>query len=158
MIWMVEQASQQKNWYKTFHNMLNNINYDLDCNYHAKVIKYDKTHHTADIQPLNNFSDGSKKAQILDVPVSKCCYEFDEWLAAVKGDFGKVDGYADDKGIQIASSFVSKIPTPIMHVGAVVVVTVMDHDMDDWDGTAKEYTPSSGRQHDINDSIIVGVI
>lgn len=140
MIWMVEQASQQKKWYKTFHNMLNSINYDLDCNYHAKVIKYDKTHHTADIQPLNNFSDGSKKAQILDVPVSKCCYQLDEWLMTVKDKFN------------------GALPTPIMHAGAVVVVTVMDHDMDDWDGTAKEYTPSSGRQHDINDSIIVGVI
>ena len=155
---MVEQISQQKNWYKAMKNFANSMNYDLDCCYPAKVVKYDKTKHIADLAPLNNFSDGSKKAQILDVQVSKCCYEFDEWLAAVKSDFAKVDGYADDKGIQIASSFVSKIPKPLMHEGAVVVAVVFDHDTDDWDGTAKEYTPSTSRQHDINDSVIVGVL
>lgn len=155
---MVEQVNKQNAWYTAFKNFVNSINYDIDCAFPVKVVKYNKSQHLADIQPLNNFSDGSNKAQLLDVPVNACCYEFDEWLASVKADFAKVDAYADDKGIPIASSFVSKIPKPLMNVGATVVAVVLDHDTDDWDGTAKPYTPATKRQHDINDSVIMGVI
>lgn len=137
---MVEQVNKQNAWYTAFKNFVNSINYDIDCAFLAKVVKYDKSKHIADIQPLNNFSDGSNKAQLLDVPVSACCYEFDEWLASANIDF------------------TSKIPQPLMHDGATVVAIVMDHDTDDWDGTAKLYTPATKRQHDINDSVIVGVI
>ncbi len=136
---MVEQANKQTAWNKAFGNMMNNINYDLDCNFLATVISYDSSAHTADIKPLNNQSDGSEQAQLLDVPVNKLLYVYDEWLAKVAGNLD-VDP-----------------PDAVMKKGAIVGVNVLDHDTDDWDGTNATYTPTSKRQHDVNDSVIVGV-
>lgn len=154
---MVEQANKQNTWYKTFEHFQNALNFATDCGYQAKVISYDKTKHIADIQSLANYSDGSGKAQMLEVPVSACCYEFDEWLEKVKDDLAKVDAYVAD-GTAMNTHFVDKIPKPLMKPGAIVIVSVMDNDTDNWDGSNSTYTPTSGRQHDINDSMIVGVI
>lgn len=136
---MVETRSKN-NWYQAFKNFSNAVNFSMDCAYHASVISYDKKNHTADIQPLANYSDGSNKAQVLEVPVSKCCYQFDEW----------VTDNADKLGV--------KAPEPMMHEGAIVVVDVLDNDSDESDGSGSTYTPQTGRQHDINDSRIVGCL
>lgn len=135
---MVESRSKN-NWYSAFKNFKNAMNFATDCAYQATVVAYDKSNHTADIQPLANYSDGSNKAQVLDVPVDKNCYAFDEWLESNKSSLG-----------------LKSVPQPMMHKGAVVTVIVLDNDSDEWDGTGSTYTPQTNRQHDVNDSRIVG--
>ena len=155
---MVVQQQKQNSAYKAFKGLKQAIDFETDVAFDARVVKYDKSAHTADIVPINNGSDGSSKAQLLDVPVSKNCYAMDEWFEKVKGEFAKIDAYVDDGGVAIGTGLVGKIPKPMMATGATVICTVMDHDTDNWDGSSKSYTPSSNRQHDINDAQIVGVI
>lgn len=59
--------------------------------YIAKVVKYDKKKHIADVQPLANLSSGEESAQYLDIPVAESCYMLDEVMDRLKPEFAKVD-------------------------------------------------------------------
>ena len=92
----MRSANQKnKNWYEALLKLLNNIYTNIDVGFPARVISYDKKRHVADIQPLFNFSDGTKKAQLLDVPVAENCYIVDEILERLKPDFSVFSTYVE---------------------------------------------------------------
>lgn len=119
----------------------------------ARVVKYDKKKHIADIVPLVTDFSGDISAQLLDVPVSRNCYEMDEYLDKIKGDYKTLDNNP-----KVGTNLFPTVPSkPAMRKGAVVVVIVMDKDHDNWTGS-DNFKPNTERLHDINDSIIVGVM
>ncbi|MCT3603154.1 hypothetical protein EFS28_07285 [Lactobacillus acidophilus] len=121
----------------------------------AKVVKYDKKNHRADLQPLANMSNGQTSAQYLDVPVAESCYILDEVLDRLKPEFKKVDSSGTSSG------FVDKYrKKPFMRAGVPVVAVVLDRDNDNWEGGNKVniYTPNSSRIHDYNDAVVVAVL
>lgn len=101
----------------------------ISCAYLARVTRYDKKHRVADVQPLANVPEGGSSAQVLDVPVAANLCALDSLL----GD-------------------------PLIAKGACVICVVLDHDSGNWDGDATEYDVNSNQTHNMNDSIVVGVI
>lgn len=138
------QAELKKAWYHGMHKFEHGIYAGIKSFYIAKVVKYDKSKHIADVLPLANWSDGTKSAQYLDVPVIESCYLFDEMADALRPEF-----------------LAGKLPKRhFMRAGVPVVVAVLDRDNDAWKGgrSVETFTPASGRIHDANDSVIIGVL
>lgn len=134
------QAELKKAWYHGMHKFEHGIYAGIKSFYIAKVVKYDKSKHIADVLPLANWSDGTKSAQYLDVPVIESCYLFDEMADALRA---------------------GKLPKKhFMRAGVPVVCAVLDRDNDAWKGgrSVETFTPASGRIHDANDSVIIGVL
>lgn len=157
----MRSANQKnKNWYEALLKLLNNIYTNIDVGFPARVISYDKKRHVADIQPLFNFSDGTKKAQLLDIPVAENCYIVDEILERLKPDFSAIDSNSSLPE-HSKTNLVKHLPKKkLMRKGVLVTVLVLDRDMDNWKGgrNADEFTPASNRTHDINDAVIIGVL
>lgn len=150
------QEQLQKAGTKAVARFRNGILGDVDSTYIAKVIKYDKKHHLADIQPLANFSTGQESAQVLDVPVAESCYILDEVMDRLQPEFSKVDSMKYS-----SSNIVGKYPKKhLMREGVPVVVAVADRDLDNWQGgnATNNFTPNTSRMHDINDSIVIAVL
>lgn len=83
---------------------------------------------------------------------------FDEMADALKPEFSKADR---DHSLpeHSATSLASKLPKRhLMRAGVPVVCAVLDRDNDNWDGSTDTYTPNSGRMHDANDSVVIGVL
>ncbi|MBD5430149.1 hypothetical protein [Lactobacillus sp.] len=119
----------------------------------ARVVSYNKNKHVADIVPLVTSSEGEVSAQLLDVPVSRNCYEFDEYLEKIKSDYRTLDNNP-----KISTSLLSSIPSkPAMKKGAVVLVVFMDKNHDNWEGS-NNFKPNTTRLHSINDAMIIGVM
>ena len=142
---------------KAMFNMMNKLHHGflarMKVGNMAKVVKYNKNTHTADIQPLAKSSDGQTPAQLLDVPVSENCYIIDEILDRLKPELSKVDSH-------IGSSIVAKFPNKhLMRPGVPVAYVTLDRDTDNWERGRKAniYMPNTSRLHDINDSVIIGV-
>lgn len=130
--------------YRGMENLKHAIKAEIECAQIAKVIKYNAKKHVADIQPLAKTSDGQASAQYLDVPVAANCYLFDEFVDKSKTALEK-GGF--------------KLPKKkLMRKGAVVVTVVLDRDNNNWKGAGSTYLPDSGRLHDANDAVIVGVL
>lgn len=72
---MKSAEARNSAWYQAFSKYRDNIFKSIECNFLAKVVKYDSKKHIADVQPLINMSDGTSSAQYLDVPVARTCYE-----------------------------------------------------------------------------------
>lgn len=157
---MGSQAEEQQAWYQGFMRIVHGITIGISCFYIAQVVKYKKETHTADIKPLANLSDGQESAQILDVPVTEQCYILDEIIERYKPELEKLDANSklpDHKETKL----VNKLPKKkYMRKGVPVVVAVLDRDNDNWAGgrDASSYTPNTGRIHDQNDSIIIGIL
>ena len=135
------QAEIKKAWYHGFHKFEHGIYAGIKSFYIAKVVSYDRKKHRADVLPLANWSDGTKSAQYLDIPVVESCYMFDEMIDALQ------------------LSKLGKLPTQhLMRAGVPVVCAVLDRDNDNWNGSTDTYTPNSGRMHDANDSVVIGVL
>lgn len=148
------QNEERKSWYKAFSNYRRGIIANMHNAFIAKVVKYNKKDHTADIQPLAMRSNGEVLAQYLDVPVATSCYAADEWFDRVKPEFSKIDAHC---GSDLSSKFPKK---RYMRAGVPVVCVVLDRDNDNWEGgrAVNTYMPNSSRMHDANDAIIVGVL
>ena len=85
------QAEIQTAGVQAVKNFRNAIFTEIDSAFLARVVKYDKKKHIADLQPLAKLSDGQERAQLLDVPVAEQCYMFDEMVDALKHEFAKAD-------------------------------------------------------------------
>lgn len=157
---MGSQAEEQSAWYNGFMRLVHGITIGINCFYIAEVVKYKKATHTADLKPLANLSDGQESAQVLDVPVTEQCYILDEIIDRYKPELEKLDANSklpDHKETQL----VKKLPKhKYMRKGVPVVVAVLDRDNDNWAGgrTPNAYNPNTGRIHDANDSIVIGVL
>lgn len=119
----------------------------------AKVVKYDKVNHLADVQPLAKLSTGQTSAQYLELPVTESCYLLDEMVDALKPEFAKAD--------QDHTNFVGKLPKKhFMRAGVPVVCAVLDRDNDNWKGgrSVEAFEPNSSRMHDANDAVVIGVL
>lgn len=126
----------------------------------GKIVKYDSKKHLADVQPLANLLDGQKSAQVLEIPVSENCYIIDEILERLKPDFTATDTNSHISAHD-NSNFVSHYPKHrLLRAGVPVVCVVLDRDNDNWKGgrEANTYDPETLRTHDINDSIVIGVL
>lgn len=124
-------------------NLKHAIMAEIECAQIAKVVKYDKKKHVADIQPLADTSDGQASAQYLDVPVADNCYLFDEFIE-------------NSKSVLQSGGF--KLPKKqLMRKGAIVITVILDRDNDNWSGS-KTYMPNTSRLHDANDAVIVAVV
>ena len=132
----------------------------------GKIVKYNSKKHLADVQPLANLLDGQKSAQVLEIPVSENCYIIDEILERLKPDFTATDTNSrisahDGVPAHDNSNFVSHYPKhKLLRAGVPVVCVVLDRDNDNWKGgrKANTYDPETLRTHDINDSIVIGVL
>ena len=160
------QAELKKAWYHGFHKFEHGIYAGIKSFFIAKVVKYDPKKHIADVLPLANWSDGTKSAQYLDLPVTESCYLFDEMVEALKPEFAKADvdhALPAHAGMPAHShtQFVAKLPKRhFMRTGVPVVCAVLDRDNDNWGGgrSVNTYTPNSGRMHDANDAIVIGIL
>ncbi|WP_131501267.1 hypothetical protein [Lactobacillus crispatus] len=151
------QAELQTAGYDAIRNFRHAIFAETEVSNLARVIRYDRKNHLADIQPLANMSDGSESAQYLDVPVVENCYIIDEMIDALKSEFEKVDENSKLPE-HAATSFVAKLPKKrLLRPGIVVVYVVLDRDSDNWSRDATTFTPGSTRMHDANDAIIIGI-
>ena len=122
----------------------------------GKIVKYNSKKHLADVQPLANLLDGQKSAQVLEIPVSENCYIIDEILERLKPDFTATDTNSHISAHD-NSNFVSHYPKhKLLRAGVPVVCVVLDRDNDNW--KANTYDPETLRTHDINDSIVIGVL
>lgn len=142
--------------YKATGKLIWGIRSSLQVAFIAKVVKYDKKNHRADLQPLANSSDGQISAQYLDVPVAESCYILDEVLERLKPEFQKVDDSSE-----VSSGIVGKYShKPFMRPGVPVVAVVLDRDNDNWEAgnAVNTYTPNSSRMHDYNDAVVVAVL
>lgn len=145
---------------KTFKHMKDRSDMENSSAFIAKIVKYDSKKHLADVQPLANLIDGQKASQLLEIPVAENCYIIDEILERLKPDFTAVDTNsripAHDN-----SNFVSHYPKhKLLRAGVPVVCVTLDRDNDNWKGgrEANTYDPETLRTHDINDSIVIGVL
>lgn len=145
---------------KTFKHMKDRSDMENSCAFIAKIVKYDSKKHLADVQPLANLIDGQKASQLLEIPVAENCYIIDEILERLKPDFTATDTNsripAHDN-----SNFVSHYPKhKLLRAGVPVVCVTLDRDNDNWKGgrEANTYDPETLRTHDINDSIVIGVL
>lgn len=130
-----------------FHNLMTQIgskaNYDINVANMATVISYNKSNHTADVQPQVDDAGGQDDVgAINDCPVLYQCYAMDELRAEIASK-----GSQDLKGID------SRVA---MKAGATVYIVFNDRDLDNFTGSGK-YTKSSDRTHDVNDAVVVGV-
>ncbi|MBW0437283.1 hypothetical protein KDZ21_03520 [Lactobacillus crispatus] len=133
---------------------------ETECCYIARLVRYDKKKHLADVQPLTQLSEGVDSAQYLDIPVAENCYMIDEMIDALKSEFSKVDTNTSLPEHE-STSFVSKLPkNNLLRVGVPVVCAVLDRDNDNWKGgrDASTFMPNTNRTHDANDSIVIGVL
>ena len=145
---------------KTFKHMKDRSDMENSSAFIAKIVKYDSKKHLADVQPLANLIDGQKASQLLEIPVAENCYIIDEILERLKPDFTAADTNsripAHDN-----SNFVSHYPKhKLLRAGVPVVCVTLDRDNDNWKGgrEANTYDPETLRTHDINDSIVIGVL
>lgn len=145
---------------KTFKHMKDRSDMENSSAFIAKIVKYDSKKHLADVQPLANLIDGQKASQLLEIPVAENCYIIDEILERLKPDFTATDTNsripAHDN-----SNFVSHYPKhKLLRAGVPVVCVTLDRDNDNWKGgrEANTYDPETLRTHDINDSIVIGVL
>ncbi|RVU69936.1 MULTISPECIES: hypothetical protein [Lactobacillus] len=147
-------------------NFKHAINAEFEAAFIARVIKYDKKKHLADLQPLVNLSDGQLRAQYLDVPVSYQCYILDEIFDRIKPDLAAVDFNSTIPAHPGAPAhhqthFVDKLPKHrFMRPGIPVIAVTLDRDNDNWKGgrDASNFDPNTSRLHDANDSIVVGIL
>ncbi|MDB6263641.1 hypothetical protein [Lactobacillus amylovorus] len=126
----------------------------------AKVVKYDKVNHLADVQPLAKLSTGQTVAQYLELPVVESCYLLDEMVDALKPEFAKADQNHTIPA-HIHTNFVGKMPKRhFMRAGVPVVCAVLDRDNDNWGGgrSVEAFEPNSSRMHDANDAVVIGVL
>lgn len=144
----------------TFKHMKDRSDMENSSAFIAKIVKYDPKKHLADVQPLANLIDGQKASQLLEIPVAENCYIIDEILERLKPDFTATDTNsripAHDN-----SNFVSHYPKhKLLRAGVPVVCVTLDRDNDNWKGgrEANTYDPETLRTHDINDSIVIGVL
>lgn len=145
---------------KTFKHMKDRSDMENSSAFIAKIVKYDSKKHLADVQPLANLTDGQKASQLLEIPVAENCYIIDEILERLKPDFTATDTNsripAHDN-----SNFVNHFPKhKLLRAGVPVVCVTLDRDNDNWKGgrEANTYDPETLRTHDINDSIVIGVL
>jgi len=155
---MASQAGLQNSADDAMEKIIHHILLETNVAELAKVVKYDKKKHLADLLPLTNLPNGEPSAQLLDVPVVKSCYQLDELIEKIKPDFNDVDVFTTEHGKKIGSSFVKKLPKKVMKKDAVVIVLFLNRDMDKWKGGNGTFTPETNRLHDINDGIVIGVI
>lgn len=145
---------------ETFKHIKDRSDMENSSAFIAKIVKYDSKKHIADVQPLANLIDGQKASQLLEIPVAENCYIIDEILERLKPDFT-----ATDTNSRISahdnSNFVSHYPKhKLLRAGVPVVCVTLDRDNDNWKGgrEANTYDPETLRTHDINDSIVIGVL
>ena len=145
---------------ETFKHMKDRSDMENSSAFIAKIVKYDSKKHLADVQPLANLIDGQKASQLLEIPVAENCYIIDEILERLKPDFT-----ATDTNSRIPShdnsNFVSHYPKhKLLRAGVPVVCVTLDRDNDNWKGgrEVNTYDPETLRTHDINDSIVIGVL
>lgn len=160
------QNELQNAAYRAVENFRDAMFTETECAFIARITKYDKGKHVADVQPLTKLSDGTDSAQYLDIPVAENCYMLDELVDALKPEFEKADQNHtipahDGVPAHIHTSLAGKLPKKhLLRVGVPVVCVVLDRDNDNWAGgnDASTYMPNTSRTHDANDSIIVGVL
>ncbi|MCT2881912.1 Gp138 family membrane-puncturing spike protein [Lentilactobacillus buchneri] len=132
---------------ETFHELLtksqSKTKYETNVGEMATVVRYDKAHRTADVQPLVDDVGGRDEARIInECPVLYPCYAVDELRAEL---------------IRKAKDAMKTIePRVTMKVGATVFIVFNNRDLDNFDGGS--FQKSSDRMHDINDAVVVGVL
>lgn len=107
----------------------------------CRVISFDTAACTADVQPLIRTSD-SDPALIHSVPV------LGQRLAAV-GSSGAANADSADSAEEI-------VYKPVLHAGDSVFVVCADRELNNA-RTGKVSAPDTGRRHNVNDAVIVGV-
>lgn len=110
---------------------------------YGKVVRYDSSDHTADVQPLALQSDGSKRAMLMNCDVVMSAREWYETGADNDGEGG--DGGIDIKKIHK------------LKAGDIVVVGFNDRDTDNFTKSGN-FSLASRRMHSIQDGVVLGVL
>lgn len=114
------------------------INADIYVAMIGRVIKYNKNHHTCEIQPLALQQDNDKRAPLVEVDVPASIWQTDKYLQAVCEKEG-ISGYQP------------------LRVNSVVGVGFWDRDAENWTGTTN-FKLESGRMHSIQDPYVQVVL
>lgn len=160
------QNELQNAAYRAVENFRNAMFTETECCFIARLVRYDKIKHLADVQPLVKLSDGSDSAQYLDIPVAESCYLWDEWVDAYRPEFVKGDkdhAIPAHDGVPSHShtNYVGKLPKKrLLRPGVPVICVVLDRDNDNWPGgrSASTFMPNTSRTHDATDSVVIGVL
>lgn len=118
------------------------INRDIDCIALGRVIKYDKSQHEADVQPLPLDKDGNKRTPFNYCVVPSSIYQTDKSFETLEQNpRNHFHGYKP------------------MKVGSLVVVGACDREIDNLNTQSKDnYKIGTKRMHSFNDSVILGVV
>ncbi|WP_282804016.1 hypothetical protein [Secundilactobacillus kimchicus] len=114
------------------------INADIHVAMIGRVIKYDKDHHTCEVQPLPLEQDNDKRAPLVEVDVPSSVWQTDSFIQ-------KLCEKADISGYQP------------MRVNSVVGIGFWDQDAENWTGTTN-FKLESGRMHSIQDPYVQVVL
>lgn len=110
------------------------IQESINCHTIGRVISYNRSAHTCDVQPLPLQSDGDKRAALTECIVPSSIWQADAAFAALK-----------------ANDYVA------MRVGSIVWVGFCDREIDNWTGKSN-YRLESKRMHSIQDPVVEVVI
>jgi len=115
---------------------------DISCVTIARVVKYDKDNHEADVQPLFLQANDDKKSMILACPVAQSCYAGDELQAKLE---------------KFVAGF--KADPPMMVEGSTVIVLFNDENMDNYEnGNGDLIKVDSDTRHQVSSGLVAGVI
>lgn len=137
------KSKMQEEFHGLMGDLLHKSNYQVNVGDFAKVVKYDKARHVADVLPLVSDTDGMDTPAIInECPVLYPCYAVDELRKEIKG---------------LATKSLAPIKErPTMKTGATVFIVFNNRDLDNFEKSS--YTKASERMHSINDAVVVGVL
>lgn len=118
----------------------------------GKIVKYDKAHHLADVQPLVEDLSGDKMGIINDVTVPYSIYRFDEVWEHIPEYLIPICPVHGPGTMKV-------VPPPKKMVpGTEVTLIIHDYCLDDYE-VGKGYfgRDEDPREHDVSDAIIVAI-
>jgi len=122
-----------------------NLHTSMPC----KVLEFDANEMTAKIQPLYKYKERNQE------PVTRSPVE---GVPVLYQRFKTVDTRATSEDpLQYSDKEVIREFTPVLEQGDVVMVVFSERALDEVMGGSVAY-PSSGRRHNLNDAVIIGLI
>lgn len=140
------------------------INSELNCHTLGRVLRYDKTAKTCDVQILPLQSDGEKRAALTSVIVPDSISMINDIVDFMKWADKFVDTYnshTNPPGGGVSASYTHFDKDKENHafkVGSVVLIGFLDRDSDNFNGSGNNFKIETRRMHSLQDAFVGGVI
>lgn len=123
----------------------------IHCLSIGKVVKYDHSHHTCNVQPLAKLSNGDKRPVYNYCIVPSSIWRTDLIYKQLDRFLPQVPGWKSIKEAPIKWK-------PLQY-GSVVIIGACDREIDNLNlSTKRPYKIGTSRMHSFNDGIVLGVI